>query len=587
MVRSPIRDVDLYLVGLRWAGIILLATPALLFWTQAPFEPPSWVILVGVFVFNLLLSLYSWRKQPLARGQPHLPLLADTAQFIVLTFAARGHHSFYFIFALLAALELALGYRWKVAVLGLVVLAGLQLGLDLGLAIKPMDVFTSYIIVMKFILILLVGGFAIAFSELVRREELLRLEMNRAAGRVAELNTLLMKLGESALDTERVLQTILDGVHTVPGIRYSMVLIWSPDEDCWRVAASTHPLFDASTCLEAFPTLSRDGVYFAAGEGTSPAIPLPSFVQDSAIRRVSGVYLRSPEGELLGALVLGREQSDPLPPEDMAFLQSLALEAGLALRNARLYAQEQEHVARLERFQSVQRTYFSAISHELKTPLAVLKMLIPSLSHWDAMSPETRREVQQTMANNLKRLETMIRDSLESDRLEAGGVALNPRFLSVAKAVDMAHENVQPLLARKDLTWQVSMPEHLPQVWADPVRLDRILENLLSNAAKFSPKGGTIRVSARVQDAFVRICVEDDGPGVPETEREHIFDRYYTTTSQDEALRGVGLGLFIARRLVELHGGHIWVEDAASGGSRFCFTLPIAELTEEADEDRE
>ena len=586
MVRSPIRDVDRYLVGIRWAGIILLATPALLFWTQAPFEPPSQAILAAILVYNLLLSLYSWRMQPLTRGRALLPLLADTVQFIILTFAARGHHSFYFIFALLAALELALGYRWKVAVLGVVVLAGLQMGLDLIPASEPMDVFTSYIIVMKFILILLVGGFAIAFSELVRREELLRLEMNRAASRVAELNTLLMKLGESALDTERVLQTILESVHTVPGIRYSMVLTWSPDEKCWRVAASTHPHFDAASCLEEFPALSGDGVYFAAGEGTSPAIPLPGFVKDPAIRRVSGVYLRSPEGELLGALVLGREQSDPLPPEDLAFLQSLALEAGLALRNARLYAQEQEHVARLERFQSVQRTHFSAISHELKTPLAVLKMLIPSLSHWDAMSPETRREVQQTMANNLQRLETMIRDSLESDRLEAGGIVLNPRSLSVAEAVAMAHENIQPLLARKGLTWQVRIPADLPLVRADPARLDRILENLFSNAAKFSPEGGAIRVSADPQDAFVRICVEDDGPGVPAEEREHIFDRYYTTTSQDEALRGVGLGLFIARRLVELHGGRIWVEDAASGGSRFCFTLPIAEPAEESDEDR-
>ena len=584
MVRSPIREIDRYLVGLRWAGILLLAAPALLFWTQAPFAPPSQLILAGILAYNLLFSLYSWQERPLAHGRALLPLLADVIQFVVLTFAAHGHHSFYFIFALLAALEIALGYRWKVAVLGVMVLAGLQMGLDLALAPEPLDAFTAYIIVMKFILILLVGAFAIAFSELVRREELLRLEMSRAAGRVAELNALLMKLGESALDTERVLQTILASVHTVPGIRYGMVLIWLPDEKCWRVTASTHPHFDADACLAEFPAASDDGVYFATGEGTSPAMPLPSFVRDPAVRRVSGVYLRSPEGELLGALVLGREQTDPLPPEDLAYLQSLALEAGLALRNARLYAQEQEHVARLERFQSVQRTYFSAISHELKTPLAVLKMLIPSLEHWDAMSPETRREVQQTMASNLQRLETMIRDSLESDRLEAGGVDLNPRPLSVREAVAMAHEHIKPLLARKQLLWQERIPADLPDVRADPARLDRILENLLSNAAKFSPEQGVIRVSAEPLVGFVRICVEDDGPGVSASERERIFDRYYTTTSQDEALRGVGLGLFIARRLVELHGGRIWVEDATAGGSRFCFTLPVAHPQEDTDE---
>jgi len=587
MVRAPIRDIDRYLVGVRWAGILLLTAPALLFGAQSPFHLPSQLVLAAIFGYNLLISLYAWRQSPLVRGRAMPLLLADIFQFALLTFTVRGRHSFYFIFILLAVLELALGYRWKVATLGVVALAGLQLGLEMFLSRGELDAFNAYLMVMKFILILLVGAFAISFSELVRREERLRREMSRAAARVAELNALLMKLGESALDSRRVLQAILESVHTVPGIRYSMVLSWLPDEGCWRVAASTHPHFDADACLAEFPVTSEDGVYFAAGRGASPHTPLPEFVRDPAIQRVSGVYLRSPEGELLGALVLGREQSEPLPPEDMAFLQSLALEAGLALRNARLYAQEQAHVARLERFQAVQRTYFSAISHELKTPLAVLKMLIPSLEHWEAMSPATRLEVQETMASNLQRLETMIRDSLESDRLEAGGVVLNPRSVSVRQAIDMAHEHLKPLLARKLLVWQEETPENISNVRADPARLDRILENLLSNAAKFSPEGGVIHVSA-VQDAgFIRLCVEDEGPGVPEAERPHIFDRFYTTTSQDEALKGVGLGLFIARRLVELHGGRIWVEDAPGGGGRFCFTLPIdTHSPEEADADR-
>ncbi len=576
MVRSPIRDIDRYMVGLRWAGILLLAAPALLFWTQAPFVPPSQLILAGILVYNALLSLYSWRERPLANGRTLLPLLADVIQFIILTFAAHGHHSFYFIFALLAALEIALGYRWKVAVLGVLVLAGLQMGLEMALAQDPLNAFTAYIIMMKFILILLVGAFVIAFSELVRREELLRQEMSRAAARVAELNTLLMRLGESALDTEQVLRTILESVHTVPGILHSMVLSRQPHQDCWQVAASTHPQIKPGDCLDTFQVESEDNIYFAAGEGTRSLTPLPDFVDDPHIRRVSGVYLHSPEGELLGMLVMGRDQAHPLPPEDLAFLQSLAMEAGLALRNARLYAQEQAHVARLERFQLVQRTYFSAISHELKTPLAVLKMLIPTLDRWGGMPSETRREIQETMASNLQRLETMIRDSLESDRLDAGGVILNPRAVAVPEAVHIAHETLKPLLAQKHLIWQEDLPPDLPEVRADPARLDRILNNLLENAAKFSPEGGQVRVTASRDDGkFVRICVEDQGAGVPPSERAHVFDRFYTTASQDEALKGVGLGLFIARRLVELHGGRIWVDEAPGGGGRFCFTLPV------------
>ena len=586
MVRAPIRDVDRYLTGLRWAGILLLTAPALLFKAQPPFQTPSLLIFTGIVAYNIILSIYSWQRRPLALGHAIIPVGADILQFVTLTIAARNHHSFYFIFALMAALEIALGYRWKVALAGVVVLAGLQLGLELVLAPEPLPDFIAYLMVMKSILILLVGAFAIAFSELVRREERLRLEMSRAAERVAELNTLLMRLGESALDTGRVLETILESVHSVSGIRSSMVLSWEPDEHCWRVVASTHFQFEHGDCLDDFPVESEDDIYFAAGEGTQSLIPLPHFVSDPHIRRVSGVYLRSPEGELLGMLVLGREQADPLPPEDLAFLQSLAMEAGLALRNARLYAQEQEHVARLERFQLVQRTYFSAISHELKTPLAVLKMLIPTLERWEEMPPETRREIQETMESNLHRLETMIRDSLESDRLDAGGVILNPRAVSVPEAIHIAHESMKPILAQKHLTWQEAIPPDLPEARADPARLDRILENLLSNAAKFSPEGGQIRVAVGLEDEkFVRICVEDQGPGVPPSERPHVFDRFYTTASQDEALKGVGLGLFIARRLVELHGGRIWVDDAPNGGGRFCLTLPIIPSPEESDAD--
>ena len=582
MVRSPIRDVDYYLIGLRWAGIVLLAMPSLLFKAQLAFPLPSVLILSGIVIYNLLLSVYSWRHRPLAQGHALLPLLADVLQFIVFTLTARGYHSFYFVFILLAVLALALGYRWKVASLGVVLLGGLQLGLEIVLTSEPLDSFTAYVIVMKFILILLVGAFAIAFSELIRREEQLRLEMNRAASHVAELNTLLIKLGESVLNSGEVLKTILESVHTVPDIRFSMVLSWFSEKDCWRVMASTTSDFNEGDCLTDFPTSSENGVYFATGEGAWPPVALPDFVTDERIQRVSGVYLRSPEEELLGALVLGRKQATSLSPEDVAFLQSLALEASLALRNARLYAREQAHVARLERFQSVQRTYFSAISHELKTPLAVLKMLIPSLERWDDMPPETRREVQETMSNNLHRLEIMIRDSLESDRLEAGSVTLNQRAVSLHQALEIAHENLKPLLARKQLLWEEEIPDDIPDVWADPARLDRILDNLLGNAVKFSPEAGVLRVSvSQENNDFVRICIDDEGPGVPPSERQHIFDRYYTTNNLDQALAGVGLGLFIARSMVELHGGRIWVAEAPSGGGRFCFTLPIVLQSQE------
>ena len=99
--------------------------------------------------------------------------------------------------------------------------------------------------------------------------------------------------------------------------------------------------------------------------------------------------------------------------------------------------------------------------------------------------------------------------------------------------------------------------------------------NLLHNAIKFSPEGSVIRVSARAEDNAIRLCVDDNGPGIPFEEREHIFNKF-AIVAQRKATAGVGLGLFISRELVLLHGGTIWVEDSLLGGSRFCFTLPLA-----------
>jgi two-component system sensor histidine kinase KdpD len=222
---------------------------------------------------------------------------------------------------------------------------------------------------------------------------------------------------------------------------------------------------------------------------------------------------------------------------------------------------------------ALQATFFSAAAHELKTPLTVLKTLAPAMCPLPHLPSQTQTEISQTFAQNLERLELLVADMLESARLEAGAVALHPRSLDLASRTRRVLERLTPLFERKQQQFEFQTPTNLPPVQADGKRVEQILSNLIDNAAKFAPPASVIEVSLSQQAGQVQVVVADAGPGVPLQEQEHIFEKFYSVA--DKALAGVGLGLFICRELVRLHGGRIWVEDRPGGGSRFCFTLPL------------
>lgn len=136
-------------------------------------------------------------------------------------------------------------------------------------------------------------------------------------------------------------------------------------------------------------------------------------------------------------------------------------------------------------------------------------------------------------------------------------------------------DELSPLTKRKQQQTTLESKADLPPIQGDRRRLEQVLSNLLGNAVKFAPPNSVIGVQLQRTGDSVQVCVEDAGPGVPFSERERIFDKFYTA-NENQALAGAGLGLFVCRELVQLHGGRIWVEDRMGGGSRFCFTIPLA-----------
>jgi len=579
----PLEWIDPSLLLLRWGIILILGVPSLFGPFQGVALLPPLVALLAMVIYNAPISYFVWRWRPLAHGRGVWLLINDALQFALIVFLTGGYRSFYTLLFLLVMIEVGLSLRPRSALALVISMDALQL----GVSVIGQDSFrapdAAYIVVNKFIVLLIFGVVIVLLGELVRREERAWRQATRRAAQVTELNQLLMHLGESVPDLDLILNTILNSALSLPSVTFGLVLL--PGEagnNTWRVAASNterHPVDKYLT--ESLPPANTQQPQPAPHEAAPTTF---SFVADDGADQLVGLFLRAPDGETVGALVVGRPPGQPWlwSEEDEFFLHALAIEAGLALRNARLFAHEQEHIAHLQHFQASQTTFFSAIAHELKTPLTVLKMLGPSLRTLSALPETTQGEILDTVDHNLARLEVLIRDMLDSARLEAGAVSLHCQATPLDHLVERTLEDLAPLLTRQEQRASLYLEPGLPPVWADPRRVEQILSNLVVNAAKFSSPGSDILVELTRQSEVVQVCVGDWGPGVPLAERQRIFDRFYTTIG-NQALSGAGLGLFIGRELVHLHGGRIWVEDNDGGGSRFCFTLPIVRPATEGE----
>jgi signal transduction histidine kinase len=175
----------------------------------------------------------------------------------------------------------------------------------------------------------------------------------------------------------------------------------------------------------------------------------------------------------------------------------------------------------------------------------------------------------------------MVSDLLDLSRIETGRLELNVRAISAMETVREVVETFDPLARGKNILLSASAMADDPTVLADGDKLHQVLTNLVHNAIKFTPPDGHIVLELQPDsDPFVRFCVTDSGIGVPAGEIDRIFEKFYRGESVPLEARGAGLGLAITKTLVELHGGRIWLESPASGGSRFIFTIPVASAPE-------
>jgi two-component system, OmpR family, phosphate regulon sensor histidine kinase PhoR len=232
-------------------------------------------------------------------------------------------------------------------------------------------------------------------------------------------------------------------------------------------------------------------------------------------------------------------------------------------------------VTSLRRLESVRREFVANVSHELRTPLASIRAVVETLEAGAIDDPAVAGDFLGRIIGEVDRLTSLVEDLLDLARLESGRLALKVEPVAPVDLVTRGAERLRPQIERARLQLVIEAPADLPLVLADRGRIEQVLLNLIHNAIKFTPAGGTITVAATVDGDALRVSVHDTGVGIPESELPRIFERFYKA---DRARRseGTGLGLAIAKHIVQAHRGTIHATSAPGQGSCFFFTLPLA-----------
>jgi signal transduction histidine kinase len=282
------------------------------------------------------------------------------------------------------------------------------------------------------------------------------------------------------------------------------------------------------------------------------------------------------EDRIVGALMVRRRRPGAFGQSIIDLMQSFASQSALAIQNARLFQEIEEKSRQLELASQHKSQFLANMSHELRTPLNAI------LGYTELMQdglygelPTKTNEVLDRVQKNGKHLLGLINDVLDLAKIEAGQLVLGIEDYSMQNVVLTVISATESLAAAKKLPLKVEFSKDMPHGQGDERRIAQVLLNLVGNAIKFT-EGGEVRIAAKAADGKFRVAVVDTGPGIPEAEQARIFHEFHQVDSSNTKKKGgTGLGLAISKRIVELHGGRIWVESEMGKGSTFQFELPI------------
>jgi K+-sensing histidine kinase KdpD len=390
-------------------------------------------------------------------------------------------------------------------------------------------------------------------------------------------------------DLSGLVENILDIARRLVRAQWVALLLPDHDQHAFVSAGATAGAPDTAVSL---PTdawvvswLTRHGT-----ELEERAIAYDPFLQGmqgrelDALRRAGFsmlVPLRS-QGDLSGVLVLGPSLVRPLYTRtDLDLLLAFAGQTATVVENSRLYQRELERLAELEQLSDLKSNLLRTVSHELKSPITAVKAAVGLLTTAEQeLTPRNRERLMRSLTSGVDRLERLVGESLEYAQMRSNRQDDHRSIADMGEIISRAVAVAQPAFSVKDQTLNVSVPSGLPPLLLDAHQIERVVANLLSNANKFTPKGGTISISAAEEKGYVIVQVADNGRGIPEIDQPHVFSEYYRGSNADSVEgAGTGLGLTIARSLVEAHGGSLTLSSRVGVGTTFALKLPTTVIT--------
>jgi GAF domain-containing protein len=411
------------------------------------------------------------------------------------------------------------------------------------------------------------------------------LEIEERARRLTVISRISSLLGAS-LDLSAITQTIVTEMAGVTGVNQCRLALFDEEQGYGTVQAEyvttpgvadvRIPMAD-NPAYEALQDARRPLIIVDAP--SDPALvamnPLIKLLEGKSMLLVPLVI----QDQLVGFISLETTREHrTFSPAEIELCQTLANQAAIAVANAQLYAD-------VKRANEAKSEFVSLVSHELKVPMTSILGFARLLATGRAGEVnERQQEFLSVIEDNVERMQTLVNDLLDHSRLEAGRMKLELGATSLGEVVSDVVQVVQREVESRNQQLTVDIPPDLPPVHADRVRLTQVLTNLVSNAYKYTPPGGSIRVRAErwqekgeaQKEPMILCAVSDTGIGITPEDQNRIFTAFFRSQHRlSQEAEGTGLGLSIARRIVELHGGRIWAESAVGEGSTFYFALPV------------
>ena len=285
------------------------------------------------------------------------------------------------------------------------------------------------------------------------------------------------------------------------------------------------------------------------------------------------------DGQWNGTMWVSDDVPRPWEPREVALLEAVAERTWLAVENARLYALELRARAEAEEAVRLRDMFLSIASHELKTPLTSLlgnAQLLQRRAKYEGGFSERNGRAIDVIADQAARLNKMIAALLDISRIEAGQLTIERSALDLAALVQRVVAEIQPITDQHAIA--LALPDQPILIDGDELRLEQVVHNLVGNAIKYSPQDSPIDVRLERQEGYATLAVRDQGLGIPAAALPHLFQRFYRASNVDEQhIPGMGIGLFVVKEIVTLHGGRLAVESHEGAGSLFTVFLPLAE----------